>query len=40
MHTNTRRRLARTAAFFFVRGAAMAIGSGAVTMLIWWIQTH
>ncbi|TDD32897.1 hypothetical protein E1287_21075 [Actinomadura sp. KC06] len=34
------RRLARMAAFAFVRGAAAACGGGLVALIIWWIQNH
>lgn len=36
--TSNRRRLARTAAFALVRGAATALGGALVTGLVWWAQ--
>ena len=37
---NERRQLLRAAQYALVRGAAYAIGSGAVGALIWWVTNR
>ncbi|MEU5260644.1 hypothetical protein [Amycolatopsis sp. NPDC021455] len=36
----TFRRLARTAAFSLIRGAATAAGSALVAAAVWWLEHH